>query len=158
MCVDIASSRHMNSWLINRTGTAMSKMNTTCLQSAEANAHTTISLQMCGNGIVEAGEDCDPGTGRNSTCCDPTTCKFTSHSVCDPLNSDCCTDSCQFAPATQVCRAARDPACDRAEMCSGTNSTCPADHTLADGTSCGAGLMCASGACTSNSRKYTWLT
>jgi hypothetical protein len=25
----------------------------------------SISLQMCGNGIVEAGEDCDPGKGLN---------------------------------------------------------------------------------------------
>lgn len=134
----------------------MSRMNTTCLQST-ATIQKTISLQMCGNGIVEPGEDCDPGVGRNSTCCDPATCKFTQSAVCDPLSSDCCTSSCQFAPSTQVCRPARDAACDTAEMCSGNNSTCPTDHTKTDGTTCGAGLTCASGACTSNDREFTSL-
>ena len=132
----------------------MPTMNTTCLQST-SNTQKTISLQMCGNGIVETGEDCDPGVGRNSTCCDSKTCKFTSRSVCDPLSSDCCTDTCQFAPSTQVCRPARDAACDSAEMCSGTNATCPTDHTRPDGSSCGPGLYCASGACTSNDRECT---
>jgi hypothetical protein len=130
----------------------MRTMNTTCLQST-SNLQKTISLQMCGNGIVEGGEECDPGVGRNSTCCDSQTCKFSSGSVCDPLSSECCTDTCQFAPSTQVCRPGRDAACDSVEMCSGTNATCPSDHTRPDGFGCGAGLYCASGACTSNDRE-----
>ncbi|KAF8323148.1 hypothetical protein DL93DRAFT_2070654 [Clavulina sp. PMI_390] len=131
--------------------TAMTTMNTSCLQSAtSATISKTITLQMCGNGIVEAGEDCDPGVGGNSTCCDAQTCKFTSGSVCDPLSSDCCTPSCQFAPTTQTCRPERDAACDTGATCSGTSAQCPTAHTKADGTSCGSGLACASGACTSN--------
>ena len=134
-----------------RIGTALPTMNPTCLQNRAS--EKTISLQMCGNGIVEAGEDCDPGVGRNSTCCDSKTCKFTTGSVCDPLSSECCTDTCQFAPSTQVCRPARDAACDSVGMCSGTNATCPIDHTRPDGSVCGSGLYCASGACTSNDRE-----
>ena len=127
----------------------MLEMNTTCLHSADSTV-PTISLQMCGNGIVETGEDCDPGKGNSSPCCDSTTCKFTNNAVCDPKSSDCCADSCQFAPSTQVCRPARDVECDTQEMCSGTGSTCPKDHTTPDGTSCGVnGLACASGLCTS---------
>lgn len=137
--------------LILPIGTALPTMNTTCLQN-RASAKI-ISLQMCGNGIVEAGEDCDPGVGRNSACCDSKTCKFTTGSVCDPLSSECCTDTCQFAPSTQVCRPARDAVCDSVGMCSGTNATCPTDHTRPDGSECGSGLYCASGACTSNDRE-----
>ncbi|KAB5593007.1 Reprolysin family zinc metalloprotease [Ceratobasidium theobromae] len=124
-------------------------VNSTCLQEADT-AKQTISLQMCGNGIVEAGEDCDPGVGTNSTCCDSATCKFRQGAVCDPASSACCLDTCQYAPSTRVCRPARDATCDRAEMCSGTSAGCPADQVTENGTSCGTGsLACANGLCTS---------
>ncbi|EIN13237.1 hypothetical protein PUNSTDRAFT_94237 [Punctularia strigosozonata HHB-11173 SS5] len=127
-------------------------LNTTCLVDA-AQAHDQITLQMCGNGIVEAGEECDPGQGTNSTCCDAATCKFAAGAVCDPLDSACCTDTCTFAPATKVCRTAKDPRCDTAEMCTGSSADCPADVFAANGKSCGPGLACASGTCTSNTQQ-----
>jgi len=108
-----------------------------------------ISLQMCGNGIVENGEDCDPGFNVTSNCCNSATCKFTSGAVCDPASSPCCTTQCSFAPSTQVCRPAKDPKCDFAEMCTGNSSACPPDHFASNGKSCGSGLNCASGLCTS---------
>ncbi|KAG0749288.1 hypothetical protein G6F57_003352 [Rhizopus arrhizus] len=104
------------------------------------------SLNMCGNGIKEAGEDCDPG-GQESNCCDATTCKFRSGAVCDDVNDLCC-DSCQFRPANYTCRAALTE-CDIAEVCSGTSGDCPSDSYKEDSTSCGNGLQCASGQCTS---------
>lgn len=132
-----------------------------------------LRLQQCGNGILEPGEDCDPGSNTTSTCCDAKTCKFRTGAVCDPTNSGCCTSTCQFAAAQTVCRPAVDSTCDIAETCTGTNATCPADTHVADGkcqfvlsvgafgglnalcfilpgTSCGSnGLACASGQCTS---------
>ncbi|PVG00697.1 hypothetical protein CPB86DRAFT_754147 [Serendipita vermifera] len=124
-------------------------LDTSCIQSPNANQRT-FSLQMCGNGIVEAGEECDPGAGSNSNCCDPTTCKFINGAVCDPSSSSCCTSTCQFAPATQVCRPAKDLKCDTAETCTGTSAECPADQTAPNGQSCGTdGLACAMGTCTS---------
>jgi hypothetical protein len=124
-------------------------VNTSCLLNPDP-SRQTITLQMCGNGIVESGEDCDPGKGVNSTCCDSQTCKFTQNSVCDPSSTPCCTAQCQFAPATQVCRPARDPACDMPEMCPGNSSACPADIFAPNGKSCGSnGLACATGQCTS---------
>ncbi|KAF8486694.1 Metallo-peptidase family M12-domain-containing protein [Gautieria morchelliformis] len=127
--------------------------NTTCVQTPDPNKQT-LALQMCGNGIVETGEECDPGQGTNSTCCNPTTCKFTAGSVCDPAGSACCTQQCQFAPSTQVCRPALNPTCDIAETCNGTSATCPWDRTQPNGKSCGSnGLACASGQCTSESQQ-----
>lgn len=115
---------------------------------------TTISGSQCGNGIVEAGEECDcggpSGCGSNS-CCNPTTCKLTTNSQCDPSNEDCCTSTCKFAASGTVCRESTG-ICDPQETCSGTNATCPADQTAADGTSCGnstESLTCSSGQCTS---------
>ncbi|KAI0077421.1 hypothetical protein K474DRAFT_1707303 [Panus rudis PR-1116 ss-1] len=123
--------------------------NTSCLADASS-ARQTISLQMCGNGIVEEGEDCDPGKGASSNCCDVSTCKFKSGAVCDPTNSPCCTDQCGFADSSKVCRPAKDSSCDMPEMCTGNSSTCPTDVFAPNGQSCGSnGLACANGLCTS---------
>ncbi|KAK7688106.1 hypothetical protein QCA50_008476 [Cerrena zonata] len=130
-------------------GASGGKTNTSCLADPGSGVKL-ISLQMCGNGIVEDGEDCDPGQGSNSTCCDVSTCKFKSGAVCDPASSPCCTDQCSFAPTTQVCRPAKDAKCDQAEMCSGNSSACPADIFSPNGQSCGDdSLACANGICTS---------
>lgn len=100
--------------------------NTSCLVNPSS-SQQLITSNMCGNGVVEEGEECDPGKGSNSTCCDINTCKFTSGAVCDPDSSPCCTAQCSFAPATQVCRPSQDPTCDTAEMCTGNSSECPAN-------------------------------
>lgn len=113
-----------------------------------------ISGSQCGNGIVEAGEQCDcggaSGCGSNP-CCDPATCRFRNNAVCDFANEDCCTRQCTFAGNGTVCRASTG-SCDPAETCPGNAASCPRDLTADDGTACGAdgaGLTCASGQCTS---------
>ncbi|TVY17148.1 Disintegrin and metalloproteinase domain-containing protein B [Lachnellula arida] len=132
-------------------GIGRNSVKTTCL--AANKDVSIITGSQCGNGIVEAGEDCDcggtSGCGSNP-CCDPTTCKFTSGSVCDPSNEDCCSQSCQFASNGTVCRASTG-SCDPQETCSGTAAACPADANAPDGTKCGnsSALACASGQCTS---------
>ncbi|KAJ7139500.1 Metallo-peptidase family M12-domain-containing protein [Mycena epipterygia] len=129
--------------------TGISRTNTTCLQDPSNNVET-ISLQMCGNGIVEQGEECDPGQGITSPCCNSETCKFQNGAVCDPDSSPCCTPQCGFAPTTQVCRPSKDPKCDVQETCTGNSSSCPSDVVVPNGQSCGSnGLACASGQCTS---------
>ena len=136
-------------------GTSGGKTNTSCLIDPNGPTSLTtskplITLQMCGNGIVEEGEDCDPGLNSNSTCCDASTCKFVGSAVCDPDSSQCCTDQCTFAPSTQVCRPSQDAQCDTAETCTGASAACPADVFAPNGQSCGSdGLACASGQCTS---------
>lgn len=110
---------------------------------------TTITGQRCGNGIVEGDEECDCGGDQcgNNNCCNPTTCRFINNAVCDDSNADCCRN-CQFASSTTVCRPSVGE-CDPSETCSGNSPYCPADKTEQDGTSCGNGLECASGQCTS---------
>ncbi|KAH7103142.1 Metallo-peptidase family M12-domain-containing protein [Auriculariales sp. MPI-PUGE-AT-0066] len=128
-------------------------LDVTCLQDASVQTQSTITFQMCGNGIVEDGEDCDPGLGANSSCCDAATCKFRANAKCDPMSSSCCSTSCQFAPAGTVCRPSMDAQCDVPETCSGTTAQCPIDKTMPNGQKCGSELgetlTCASGLCTS---------
>ncbi|MCJ1403400.1 hypothetical protein MMC11_006623 [Xylographa trunciseda] len=127
-------------------------VNSTCL--SDNKAVTTISGKQCGNGIVEAGEECDCGGVAgcvNNTCCNPTTCTFINNAVCDPANDECCT-SCQFAAQGTVCRASTG-VCNPQEVCSGTNATCPADQIAPNGQTCGSSLSCASGQCTSRDQQ-----
>lgn len=129
-------------------------VNTQCL-STNKNI-VTISGAQCGNGIVEAGEDCDCGGVEGCSddpCCNATTCKFTTGSVCDDANDDCCTQ-CQYTSNGTICRASTG-ICDPAETCTGTSGICPSDVLAPDGTHCTlsnstiSDLACASGQCTS---------
>lgn len=111
----------------------------------------TFTGSQCGNGIVENGEECDCGGTDEcdqNDCCDAATCKFKDGAVCDPINEDCCDDKCQFLSGGTVCRASTS-GCDPEEMCSGDSGSCPRDEWKDDGDSCGNGLTCASGQCTS---------
>ncbi|CAN9426650.1 unnamed protein product [Alternaria alternata] len=111
---------------------------------------TLLTGQRCGNGIVEGDEQCDCGgtSGcEGNNCCNPETCRFINNAVCDDSNEDCCRD-CQFASANTVCRNSVGE-CDPEETCTGNSPYCPEDKTKNDGSSCGNGLSCASGQCTS---------
>ncbi|ORZ11220.1 Metallo-peptidase family M12-domain-containing protein [Absidia repens] len=116
----------------------------TCLQ--DPGNRTIEALQMCGNGIVEDGEECDPGD-QSSSCCDAATCKFINNAVCDDANDSCC-NQCQYRSSSYECRPA-STSCDIPEFCTGISGTCPTDVYTEDGTECGTGLKCASGQCTS---------
>jgi hypothetical protein len=130
------------------TALGRNSVKSTCL--TDNSEVSTITGNQCGNGIVEEGEECDcggtSGCGSDS-CCDPTTCKYTAGSVCDDSNDDCCR-SCQYASSGLVCRASTG-VCDPQEVCTGNSSTCPTDVQAPNGKSCGSGLSCASGQCTS---------
>jgi MYXO-CTERM domain-containing protein len=51
-----------------------------------------------------------------------------------------------IATADYTCRTASGP-CDVAGVCTGSATTCPADSSLPNGTPCGAGMVCSTGAC-----------
>uniref|UniRef100_V5ETU2 Disintegrin and metalloproteinase domain-containing protein B n=1 Tax=Kalmanozyma brasiliensis (strain GHG001) TaxID=1365824 RepID=V5ETU2_KALBG len=120
-------------------------LDTSCVQAP--GQRSTLSTQQCGNGILEPGEECDAGP-NGSQCC-TSQCRLTSGAQCDPATSACCSNSCTFAASTQQCRPSVDDRCDTAEFCTGTSAECPADTTKDDGSSCGSGLTCANGYCTS---------
>ena len=112
----------------------------------------TLAAGICGNGVVELGEDCDCGaTCSTDKCCIGTTCKFTAGSTCDDLNDECC-NSCILKPKGTLCRPSYDP-CTYSQACTGDSGSCPSSVVIADGTSCKSNstsaTTCASGTCTS---------
>jgi cysteine-rich repeat protein len=100
----------------------------------------------CGNGFIEAGEECDdasttPGDGCSADCqveagfectgvpsvCSETDCgngTLDAGEDCD--SGPCCDDDCSFATSTQTCRTAAG-GCDAPETCSGSSATCGPD-------------------------------
>src|ERR1700733_1043685 len=80
---------------------------------------------LCGNGVVDPGEDCDDGASNGGS--DP--CDTTCHWTC--LNDNYCDDG--------------DP-CNGMETCD--NHVCDNGTGLADGTSCGTSKICLNMACT----------
>ncbi|XP_060034843.1 disintegrin and metalloproteinase domain-containing protein 28 isoform X2 [Erinaceus europaeus] len=105
-----------------------------------------ISSPICGNQLVEMGEDCDCGTPEECTniCCDAKTCKIKSRFQC--ALGECC-EKCQFKKPGTVCRAAKDE-CDLPEMCDGKSSICPEDRFRVNGFPCQNGKgYCLMGTC-----------
>ncbi|KAI9221314.1 hypothetical protein BC828DRAFT_81130 [Blastocladiella britannica] len=96
----------------------------------------------CGNGILDAGEQCDPGTfnSTGSACC-TSSCTLRSNAGCDPSQGGCCDPStCAMRPMGSPCRgipqlASSYGTCDLPDVCSGTTPVCP-DVQAANGTSC----------------------
>src|SRR5207253_2354481 len=82
----------------------------------------------CGDGHVDAGEQCDLGAQNGQS-------------------GSCCTATCTFATVATVCRAALNE-CDLAESCTGSSATCPADAVKTAGTTCtDDGNVCTSDVC-----------
>lgn len=94
-----------------------------CLEVPDDGLEDWFNTSVCGDSIVQRGEDCDPGHANRSVtgCCEG--CRFTAGSTCE---SGRCCHSCSILSAGTVCRAAVD-ACDFAETCTGESATCPVD-------------------------------
>jgi hypothetical protein len=70
----------------------------------------------CGDGAIDAGEQCDVGDGNG-------------------LPGECCTIDCTIADAGSVCRPSSGP-CDLPEACDGQAGICPPDDMAPAGTAC----------------------
>ncbi|XP_077170218.1 disintegrin and metalloproteinase domain-containing protein 11 isoform X2 [Paroedura picta] len=89
----------------------------------------------CGNGFVEAGEECDCGSlaecaKGGGNCCKK--CTLTHDAMC---SDGLCCRGCKYEPRGVICReAVKD--CDIAETCTGDSSQCPPNLHKQDGYFC----------------------
>ena len=104
---------------------------------------------VCGNGLLEKGEDCDCGTQNQeeckSDCCNAATCKFNPGADCDSADGPCC-HKCKLQSPGTSCREASDD-CDLPEYCSGYHARCPSNVFKRNGEECTNNGRCMSGTC-----------
>ncbi|XP_040417323.1 disintegrin and metalloproteinase domain-containing protein 23 isoform X7 [Cygnus olor] len=112
----------------------------------------------CGNGYVEAGEECDCGFRMEcyADCCKK--CSLSNGAHCS--DGPCCNTSClvSFFPRGYDCRYAVNE-CDIAEFCTGDSGQCPPNLRKQDGYACDSNQgRCYNGECKTrdNQCKYIW--
>ncbi|XP_053769096.1 disintegrin and metalloproteinase domain-containing protein 20-like [Desmodus rotundus] len=106
----------------------------------------SLTLALCGNSVVDDGEQCDCGSFKqcySNPCC-TSDCSFTPGSAC---NSGRCCTNCTYSPPGTLCRTIQN-ICDLPEYCTGQTFTCPEDVYLQDGTPCSEDGYCYHGNCT----------
>ncbi|XP_015177253.1 PREDICTED: disintegrin and metalloproteinase domain-containing protein 10-like [Polistes dominula] len=117
---------------------------------------TEPQVSLCGNGVVEDGEECDCGWEEDcrDTCCFPqrryppkeeTPCTLTPRSVCSPSQGPCCTPDCNLRFGDK-CRD--DNGCRDASFCDGRSPYCPPSINKPNKTICNRELVCFMGECT----------
>ncbi|XP_071940929.1 disintegrin and metalloproteinase domain-containing protein 10-like [Antedon mediterranea] len=136
--------------------------------NGKTNCFKTMSqVSLCGNKIIEAGEQCDCGYQENNDCneqcCVPqneqhnnqNSCKL-QMGVCSPSQGPCCNNMCQYRSNNYVCSPQTE--CRQQSTCrypftvihyfTSGNVKCPSASKTADNTKCNNGTMvCSSGTC-----------
>ncbi|KAM8895035.1 disintegrin and metalloproteinase domain-containing protein 10 [Spinachia spinachia] len=109
---------------------------------------------ICGNGLVEEGEDCD--CGYSDQCKDPCCynanegegkkCKLQPGKICSPSQGPCCTPQCGYKRTNDKCRAESE--CAQEGRCNGATAQCPTSEPKANFTSCHSETqVCLNGVC-----------
>lgn len=114
------------------------------LVAAAAPAGTdALATGVCGDDVLDAGEECDDGNTASGDCCSATCTFETAGSACADDGLECTADVCDGSGACThpagnagtICRPAAGD-CDVAERCTGGGVACPADAFKAPGTAC----------------------
>ncbi|XP_059181247.1 disintegrin and metalloproteinase domain-containing protein 8 [Centropristis striata] len=111
----------------------MERAQPSCL-TKPASIKTLAAGPLCGNALLDPGEECDCGTVEEckNLCCDASTCRLTEGSQC--ADGQCC-EHCQLKAAGSVCRKSASD-CDLPEFCSGVSEDCPDDSFEMNGKPC----------------------
>ncbi|XP_034433085.1 disintegrin and metalloproteinase domain-containing protein 10 [Hippoglossus hippoglossus] len=109
---------------------------------------------ICGNGLVEDGEQCDCGYSDQckDPCCynaneeDGKKCKLQPGKICSPSQGPCCTAECSFKNTNDKCRLESE--CAREGKCNGATALCPASEPKQNFTTCHSETqVCLNGVC-----------
>ncbi|KAM0676594.1 hypothetical protein BDAP_002803 [Binucleata daphniae] len=81
-------------------------------------------VSLCGNGMLDPGEECDSGMPFGSSCC-TSNCKLRKNAECDDNNGECCKD-CKFVAKETLCKNENE--CTNSTYCTGSSASCPIDY------------------------------
>ncbi|XP_071988156.1 disintegrin and metalloproteinase domain-containing protein 15-like isoform X3 [Engystomops pustulosus] len=108
---------------------------------------TLYGKPVCGNLLVEDGEQCDCGLLQDCSdpCCNASSCRLMPGAECS--SDGLCCEKCKVKVPGTVCRSPLGE-CDLPEYCDGVSPQCPANVYLQDGEPCGHGQAhCHQGEC-----------
>ena len=144
-CEDAAGNNAIADWFLSYPGDLQN-----CFASASGDfgnpgTFNLVACEICGNGRVDPGEDCDGGDCCTAVCvfvaagteCRAAVGDCDVAEACDGASADCPAD--EMEPSTTECRAAAGD-CDVAEFCDGASVDCPADVVEPDTTECRAAV------------------
>ncbi|XP_044516785.1 disintegrin and metalloproteinase domain-containing protein 2-like [Gracilinanus agilis] len=109
------------------------RKNPECLQN-RPQLDPSYRSAVCGNGVLEADEECDCGFLKACTvCCRAWNCKLIAGKAC--AHGECC-ENCQFRAKGTKCRNPIDLECDLPEYCNGSSGFCQTDLYVQNGREC----------------------
>ncbi|XP_053228391.1 disintegrin and metalloproteinase domain-containing protein 10-like [Podarcis raffonei] len=122
------------------------------LKLKKDNCFVETDRPICGNRIMDPGEECDVGNDATDPCCygaaEPSgiRCRLKPGTLCSPSQGLCCSHKCAPKPRGERCQAETD--CASESTCSGTAAKCPAPLPKANFTLCGMqSRVCLNGLC-----------
>ncbi|KAA0712171.1 Disintegrin and metalloproteinase domain-containing protein 10 [Triplophysa tibetana] len=122
------------------------------LKIKKDNCFVVSDQPICGNRIVEDGEECDVGNDVNDPCCysskEPVgvECRLKPEKQCSPSQGLCCSVQCVFKEAGQIC--GQPPECRKQSACNGSSALCSEPAAKPDMTLCNNGTrVCFKGDC-----------
>ncbi|XP_066523268.1 disintegrin and metalloproteinase domain-containing protein 10-like [Hoplias malabaricus] len=124
------------------------------LEKKRGNCFVESGQPICGNALVEPGEECDCGYSDQcrDQCCydanqaDNKKCKLKPDKVCSPSQGPCCTSECTYKARNEKCR--EESECAHPGMCNGASAQCPTSEPKANFTAChGETQVCLNGGC-----------
>ncbi|XP_069073419.1 disintegrin and metalloproteinase domain-containing protein 10-like [Pleurodeles waltl] len=107
---------------------------------------------ICGNRIVEEGEECDVGSSTSDPCCfganDVTgsECKLRPGKSCSPSQGLCCNHQCSYIARGELCQ--KEGECTYESFCTGADAKCSKPPPKGNYTECHLGTkICMNGMC-----------
>ncbi|CAH1252040.1 ADAM10 [Branchiostoma lanceolatum] len=146
---DRPNNSKMSHCSVNRMSLTVAARAPRCFEAQQAT--------LCGNGIVEEGEECDCGFQDacdriGDRCCNAATpgvpgvgCTRKQGATCSPSEGPCCnSETCSYRSASEIC--AKETECALSARCSGFSADCPKPGNKSG--SCAQGsLTCLGGEC-----------
>uniref|UniRef100_A0A2C9LC87 Disintegrin domain-containing protein n=1 Tax=Biomphalaria glabrata TaxID=6526 RepID=A0A2C9LC87_BIOGL len=101
---------------------------------------------LCGNGLPEDTEECDPGLILNNDPCCTSDCQLKQGAICSDKHQQCCS-SCRVASNQTMCSDTEHWSCKQRTYCTGDSLECPQALPLPNFTTCLDGGQCFNGLC-----------